>query len=77
MSEWIAIDKAPRDRRVILWSPTLYGGRTYIGEWDDDRYSKRPRPCWRGDTYRDINTHRANPPTHYMPLPEPPAEVKP
>ncbi len=73
MSEWQPIESAPRDRRILLWSPT-FGGRAIGGRYDDDKYASKPRPYWTLDNERicGVSTCRAQPPTHWQPLPEPP-----
>ncbi len=68
MSDWQPIETAPKDGRLLLF----VRGTTYVGGWDDDRYAKKPRPLWYySDTWRRTGC-RAIPPTHWMPLPEPP-----
>ena len=68
---WRPIDTAPKDGMIQLNRDGVYD----VGHWDDDRYAKKPRPLWRGDLkhYRGPLWMRKNPPTHWMPLPAPPA----
>jgi hypothetical protein len=66
--QWKPIATAPKDRRVLLYI-RLYG--CSIGDWDDDRYAKNPRPFWRADVDAWMRRlwMRANQPTHWMELP--------
>src|SRR5260370_31750468 len=68
---WQPIETARKDQRLILWAQ----GRVTLGRWDDDRYAHTPRPYWRLiDEHIYGKVHgRAYPPTHWMPLPPPPA----
>lgn len=70
---WQPIETAPKDRRILVWSPTFYG-RAVGAKWEPDTYSNRPRPWWQLDDYRlcGVIMCREKPPTHWMPLPEPP-----
>jgi hypothetical protein len=68
MSDWKPIETAPKDREIMI----VRNGKIRIGKWDDDRYNKKPRPYWRDHQGRNISTMRYLPPTHWMPLPEPP-----
>jgi len=73
---WRPIETAPRDgTNVLLWM-TAYGGRSRIGHFDDDRYSKKPRPFWRS-LLDDITTCRRGQPPCWQPLPEPPEQENP
>lgn len=71
---WQPIETAPRVGRIIIWSP-LYGGWPVFARWDEDSYAKKPRPFWNTDTSRSdgLLALRERPPTHWMPLPAPPA----
>lgn len=65
---WQPIETAPKTGTVLL----AYKSKVRMGQWDEQKYHKRPKPFWRyigpwGDTYA-----RDNQPTHWMPLPEPP-----
>lgn len=71
MSEWQPIETAPKDSRVLLYSPTLFCGYAHPGTWDRDQYAKKPRPFWNFD-WIDRTNSRSNPPTHWMPIPAPP-----
>jgi hypothetical protein len=73
MSEWQPIETAPKERYKLLllafpWCEPC------VGYWDDDKYSSKPKPMWRacGLAHLGVKHMRANPPTHWMPLPEPP-----
>lgn len=69
MSEWQPIETAPKDgtRIVLATSDTAYAGRwaesQYIGMW------------WMSGDYVAAFS-KMNPPTHWMPLPQPPKEDK-
>lgn len=69
------IETAPKDGTdVLLWCPRIYGkGKWVIGSWTDDKHTQKPGPFWRlvlvGSTR--IMDSRQNPPTHWLPLPEP------
>lgn len=63
---------APKDETPILVYHSWFGRA--IANWDDDRYSKKPRPYWR-IRGKDISTSRAHQPTHWRPLPAPPAST--
>lgn len=72
MSNWKAIETAPKDRRILLSK----GGRGLFaaGKWDSDEFAKNPRPYWRTDiqSWMGIRWMRAHRPTHWMD----PSEVK-
>ncbi len=67
MVDWMPIETAPKDEyRLLLWFPTIHGGRAEFGRWDDDRFARRgPKPFWMGERPNDITTYRQNPPTHW------------
>lgn len=68
---WQPIETAPKDgSKMLLWCPAD-GGRVAIGRWDDDRYSRRPRPYWSLVGSRTTDS-RNRQPTDWMLLPEPP-----
>lgn len=72
MSKWKPIETAPQDgTRILVWS-TIYGGKVVVARYDDDRFSRKPRPYWRIDAAYAINDSRRNQPTHWMELPKPP-----
>lgn len=74
LSLWQPIETAPKDGRMILLYRPTGGGwmNTATGSWNDDRYAKNPRPYW--ESWLRIGVDwRTLPPTHWMPLPEPPA----
>lgn len=86
MSEWQPIDTAPRDGTEILlfgacgcrvgyfdteFNDEPYGTRPYSGWWSFEGEISPEFPAW-----RDLDVIEAkNPPTHWMPLPEPPDSV--
>ena len=72
---WQPIDTAPHDQeKVLLWINDPRAPVVTLGQWDDDRYAKKPRPYWRTDDERICGTlyRRANQPTYWQPLPAPP-----
>ena len=69
MSEWQPIETAPKDGTKVLLVSNR--GQVYIGQYDDDRWVRKPEPYW--CIAGMPKTHaRAQRPTHWMPLPEPP-----
>ena len=69
---WRTIESAPKDGTEILgWG----GSGVDVWVFEVQKYHKHPRPFWHrlfhGDAY-----DRACQPTHWMPLPEPPARRK-
>ena len=72
--EWRPIETAPMDgTKVMLFIPGQHHGVT-IGKWNEDKYSKKPRPYWTTDLELLWGklTVRSNQPTHWMLLPAPP-----
>ena len=74
--EWQSIESAPKDGTYILVYPGLWTGiSASIARWDDDEYAARPMPYWRRiDANNRIRLDRYTPPSHWMPLPDPPKE---
>lgn len=71
--DWRPIESAPKDgTTVLLYFPDR---GSVCGSWDKDEYARKPAPYWSRDTERifGVRETRANQPTHWMPLPEPPA----
>ena len=62
---WQPIETAPKDSRVLVWA----AGAVRIGRFDDDEYSKKPRPMWSWVGPWCRADMRASPPSHWMPLP--------
>ena len=74
MSTWQLIETALLvDReQILVWCPKAFGkGYRFLARWNPDKYSQKPRPFW-DLVGQQITTSRANQPTHWMPLPEPP-----
>jgi hypothetical protein len=69
MSEWQPIETAPKDGKRILLVINIDKIFVVIGGWD----SSWTGQCWVYDTKR-IPTDVM--PTHWMPLPKPPEEIK-
>src|SRR6185312_687271 len=65
---WRPIETAPQDGSRIL---LLRNGRIVCGNWNDDRYARKPRPYWSHDQERAFGTvdTRQCQPTHWQPLP--------
>lgn len=75
MSDWQPIETAPKDgTRVLLFINRTYGEKFILGHWDDNKYSKNPRPYWTNDSQSayGIVVTRENQPTHWIKIPEPP-----
>lgn len=74
--EWRTIDSAPKTGESILVYPATWGGKNAaIARWDDNKYAKKPRPFWkRDDDFGRVSYSRQTPPTHWMPLPDPPSD---
>jgi hypothetical protein len=70
---WQDIRTAPKDCRILVWSP-LFKGKAVAAKWNADEYSKKPRPFWDTDTsrYDGLAALREFPPTHWCHLPPPP-----
>ena len=80
---WRDIGTAPKDRRVLLYYPQLVPGVVcgvwQEGEfalWQEEEFARRPKPHWvndRSHIHGILNT-RAIQPTHWMALPDAPAQ---
>jgi hypothetical protein len=73
MTDWQPIETAPKDGTLILVfvPPSDYS----IGWYNTEKYNKNPRPFWgRHNANHSKTVCRSRPPTHWMPLPEPPKE---
>lgn len=71
---WQPIETAPKDRDVLLWFPAMCSTpKASVGNWDDDRYAKKPRPFWTCECegWAGKNLLRANPPTHWCEITPP------
>jgi hypothetical protein len=70
-AEWQPIETAPKDGTwILLW----WGDRTVEGHWLDNSHTQFP---WAGWKLRSMVVHNpAHKPTHWMPLPDPPAELR-
>jgi hypothetical protein len=74
LATWHPISTAPKDgRRVLLYIPSLQK-YVAIGEWNDDRYARTPRPFWEFETGScpRLLWMRKNQPSHWSELPGPP-----
>lgn len=78
LTGWQSIETAPKgdETYILVWPPTWTGVASCV-RWDRDQYAKKPRPFWRRtDDMGRISISRDQPPTHWMPLPEPPGIPK-
>jgi len=76
---WQPISSAPLDQDILVFRPAMWGGKGHIGKakWDADEYAKRPKPFWQSSEGWIGNTQdRAFPPSHWRPLPDPPATTE-
>ena len=65
---WSPIDTAPLNKRILL---AYSDGRVTIGKWDDDRFSKRPKPFWNMvDSFMGIRWMRDNSPIAWLGIPK-------
>lgn len=75
-ASWLPIDTAPKDgTHILLYRPSVgEWTKVSIGDWEDDKYAKKPRPYWSSCYERILGILwcRSNAPTHWMPLPIPP-----
>lgn len=71
MNDWQDISTAPKDERIILANEKTE--EVSQGYWDNEREEEGGQ-CWRFDG--PYNERFTPPPTHWMPLPEPPEETK-
>lgn len=68
---WRTIESAPKDGTKMLLN---HGGLVCRGWWEAQKYHKKPRPYWDSDRgFMGVQWHRDHQPTHWMPLPTPPA----
>ena len=74
--KWQPIETAPKDGSCVLVFPGIWNNTPCsIARWDDNKYANNPRPFWRRlDAMGSVSRSLYNPPTHWMPLPEPPTE---
>lgn len=74
-SDWRPIETAPRDgTAIILYRPTH--NEVATGRYDRNQHARTPRPYWEDmRPYLGVTWMRDNVPTHWMPLPNPPADL--
>lgn len=67
---WKSIESAPKDGDEDV----LLAGKRWVdvGRWDD--WYAEDNPGWYSSTNHNGYTHARLEPTHWMPLPDPPAE---
>jgi len=71
---WELIESAPLNETVLVYPPTWPSKTCSTAQFNDDKYSKKPRPYWeREDALGLVNKSRLTPPTHWRPLPPPPS----
>ena len=73
---WQPIETAPKDgTRIMVYCPRL--GVNCSANWNDDKYARKPRPYWThmGEYLWGKTMVREDQPTHWMPMPEAPAEA--
>ena len=64
--QWRPIDQAEKNgSNIYAWHPRY--NKAYVAHWDDDRYSKRPRPYWSYEGTRTLDS-RDSQPSFYLPL---------
>ena len=72
MNTWQTIDTAPKDKtRVLLYYPSEGYVPSIIrcGQWDEDKYAKRPRPYWHYDGAQgQVSMARQRLPALWMPM---------
>lgn len=71
---WQPIETAPKDRRVLLWFPTLFGTGCWSGgEWISEENHRKPLPHFTCDLIRLIGlvAIRDCQPTHWMEIAPP------
>ena len=74
MVSWQPIETAPKEGLLFLgWIE----GSVDIGGWDNDPRAERPRPFWNWNDPRGRKYMRDDPPTHWMPLHDPPVASPP
>lgn len=66
---WHPIETAPKDGTRILLH--IKDFRIDCGQWNSDQYARKPKPYWDWG-FPSKQIMRDDPPTHWMPLPEPP-----
>lgn len=69
---WQPIETAPKDgTRVLLRWESGNHIRVACGDFDMDRYNRKPRPYWSHDLERAFGKidARINPPKYWMPIP--------
>ena len=72
---WQPIATAPKDRRVLLYYPQPVFD-VVCGSWQAEEYATKPRPHWSNDRHHLYGVHatREIQPTHWMALPDAPAQ---
>lgn len=66
---WRTMESAPKDCEILV----CVSGRVETGKWTWDEEMKAPRPFWRYSYILGKESQRQRKPTHWMPLPIPPA----
>lgn len=68
-TSWKPIASAPKDRAILLRTATIPPS---VGSWDEEEYSKHPRPMWTTERSRTLGRMwmRANQPTEWAEIPK-------
>jgi len=75
---WQPIETAPKDNVVMLYRPTspYEWHKVAPGKYNDNKFGHKPRPYWESwFRVNSVTDDRNSPPTHWLPLPEPPKEA--
>ena len=75
MAKWQPIETAPKDADILLYGPSSDGPRVTEGYWMKAQYDyefDRTHPAFWFSM--DGGFTKKYPPTHWMPLPEPPPQ---
>lgn len=79
-SSWQPIETAPTDGTVMLgWFPYFCAagerGQVFVMRWNDEKWASKPKPHFDASGWVwGVRELRKRQPTHWMPLPDPPAQ---
>lgn len=81
MPDWQPIATAPKDgTRVLVWKASVFLAHwelDFSTEWDEEAEVSKSRGAWTDGTVKSWNYQEEQEienPTHWMPLPDPPAQ---
>jgi hypothetical protein len=81
MSDWQPIESAPKDQIILLYRPSAPWPEVQVapGQYKKDEYAKKPKPYWQIWLFilNGKTESRNYEPTHWQPLPKPPASPTP